>query len=205
MAICQTGCEDITLIGNPVVCEFEPRITRPSRLLFFNICDTLPDPLTDVSAPPLFADGTIVASMPLANFVFNEPTYEDRLIDDCSVALPFLVSREATFQDRVAVDAISVSPFTGAYFNYDFWQDKFEKQTQLGTMILYCNGDVKVARDENGTPLTSVMRLYLDYENPSNGGSRSIEFINGSLTWNGDPLALTNKPEFNTVEAGITV
>lgn len=205
MALCPASCQDITVIGNPVNCVPTIRQTTPSRVLFFNICDTLPDPITDGNIAPLFEDGTIVASSELANVVFNDPTYEEVPLSDCTVPLQVLVSRELTFEDRVAVDASTSSPYFTDFFDYDFWQDKLDKQTKLGYMIMYCNGDVKVARDTNGDLLTARITAFLNYQRPSGGSGKSTEFKQVSILFNGDPLALTNKPEFNVYDAGIEI
>lgn len=205
MALCPASCQDITVIGNPVNCVPTLRLKTPSRVLFFNICDTLPDPITNGNIAPLFEDGTIVASSELANVVFNDPTYEDVVISDCTVPLQILVSRELTFEDRVAIDATETSPYFTAYFNYDFWQDKKDKQTKLGYMIMYCDGDVKVARDEDGTLLTARVTSVVQYQKPSGGSGKSVEFIQVIILFNGDPINLTVKPEFNVYDAGIEI
>jgi hypothetical protein len=207
MGLCPNQCGDTTLVGNPQTsCTTTVRKTTPNRV-FFYLCDTtLPDPIDDTNIVPLFDNGEIVASMPLANVTFADPTYEEVIKDDCSVPDRFIVSREMTFEDRYAVASSAGSPAVVTdYLDYDFWQDKLDNQTRLNYMIGYCNGDVKVARDTDGSLLTASITAVLNYQRPANAGGKSTEFKQVSILFQGDPLDLRNKPEFNLVDAGINL
>lgn len=206
MGLCPSSCGDITLIGNPTAdCITSIRQTTPSRIAFFPCNTTLPSPITDSAIKALFDDGTIVASSPLANITWGDPTYEEVPIDDCSVPQQILVSREVTFEDRVAVTDNSGSPASyNDYKDYDFWQDKKDNQTKLNYIIIYCNGDAKIGYDEDGvTLLTARITAVLNYQRPANAGGKSVEFKQVSILFQGDPINLANKPQFNTEEAGI--
>lgn len=202
---CPSQCGDIDLVGNPQSgCETSLRRDTPSRILFFACTTTLPDPITDVNIAPLFADGSIVASSPIANGEWGEPTYEDIQVDDCSVPQKVLTNRVWTFQDRTAVSETSGSPaVTDEFHDYDFWVDKLNNQAKLNFMVAYCSGDVKVARAADGSLLTASITSYLNYDTPATAGAPKIEYKQVEVTFNGDPLAMTNKPEFNYIDAGI--
>lgn len=108
-----------------------------------------------------------------------------------------------TFNDKTSVTTSAASPSDiNIYADYDFWQDKNDNQTRLNYGIVYCNGDVKIARDTDGTLLNASVSAILNYQKATNGG-KSTEFKQVSIVFQGDPLALTNKPEFNLVDAGI--
>lgn len=207
MATCPSSCGDIDLIGNPQTdCEVSLRQTTPSRFAFFGCTTTLPDPITDVAIKALFDDGTIVASSELANVEFADPTTEDITISDCKPPLRQIVSREVTFEDRTAISRTAGSPATtDPFFDYDFWQDKLDNQGKLNYMVIYCNGDVKIARDKDGNLLSATMQGWLNYQRPGTAGNKSTEFKRLSILFDGDPLAMYNKPEFNYIEAGITL
>lgn len=206
MGLCPSTCGDTTLIGNPQGnCDTSFRQTTPSRLIFWECNVTLPDPITDENIAPLFANGTIVWSQPLADIVFADPTYETLTLDDCRPPLQYVATREMTFNDKTSVTTAASSPAEiNIYADYDFWQDKLDNQARLNYGIVYCNGDVKLARASDGTLLTAAVTAVLNYQKPTNGGS-STEFKQISVTFQGDPLALTNKPEFNLVDAGINL
>lgn len=204
MGVCPSICGTIDLIGNPQSgCETSIRRKTISRFAFFSCTTDLPEPITNNNIKPLFDDGSIVASSPLANITLSDPQYEDVVVDDCTTPQRVIVSREITFQDRYSVVDNSGSPTTyDNYHDYDFWADKLQHQQKLNYMVIYCDGDVKVARDEDGNLLTASITAYLNQDGGTNGGKK-VEFKQVSINFNGDPLALTNKPEFNLELAGI--
>lgn len=207
MGICADNCIDDTLIAYPQAsCAADIRLTTPSRIFFFMCSTTLPNPITNQNIAALFDSGEIVASMPLGNIEWGDVQYEDVILDDCQTPRRIPSSREATFEDRYGV-ADTNSPSTGLYLDYDFWINKVEKQQNLNYMVAYCNGDVKVARKQGSATqlLTASITVQLGYQRPQNAGNASIEFKQIAMNFAGDPLDLRNKPEFNYIEAGITL
>lgn len=204
MALCPSQCGDTTLIGNPQGnCDTSIRQTTISRFIFFECNTVLPDPITDENIAPLFADGNIVWSQPLADIVVGDPTYETLVISDCIPPFQYVSTRAITFNDKTSVTTSANSPSEiNVYADYDFWQDKLDNQSRLNYGVVYCNGDVKIARDTDGSLLTASITAVLNYQKPT-GGGKNTEFKQVSITFQGDPLALTNKPEFNLVDAGI--
>lgn len=205
MGLCPSQCGDITLIGNPQSnCDTSLRQTTPSRFVFFACNSSVPDTINTSNVAALFTSGTFVASSPLANLTWNDPEYEEVAVDDCSVPYRYVTRRGATFEDRVAVSEDADSPaIENSYFDYDFWQDKQENQAKLYYGILYCNGDLKLAKDSAGNYLTASMTVFINYQRPGTQGGVFTEFKRGEILFNGDPLALTNKPVANIVEAGV--
>lgn len=205
MALCPAGCTTSLLPNPPEACTPTKRLTTPSRLIFFPCSVDLPDPITNENIAPFFEDGSIVASMPLSEMVFNAPNFEEIRMADCYPSERYVATRELTFQDKYAVTGDAGSPpAETAYFDYYFWNDKQQNKQRLRYMIAYCNGDVKVARDENGNYLTADLVVYLDYIRSASGG-QSVEFKSGSVIFQGDPVALSNVPEFNLIDAGIDI
>lgn len=202
---CPSTCGDITLISNPTSdCETSVRQTTPSRLFFWPCNANIPTTINTSNIAALFSDGTFVATSRLANVAWNDPTYEDVIVDDCNPAQQILVSREVTFEDRTAVTSDAASPaIEDEYHDYDFWQDKLDNQTKLYYGVIYCNGDVKLAKDTSGNYLTARLTAYLNYQRPGTGGGLMTEFKRVSVLFNGDPLALTNKPVANLDDAGV--
>ena len=205
MGICAINCGDNTIIANPqATCSSDLRKTTPSRMFFFLCNVTLPNPITNINIKALFDSGDIVASMPLSNIVWNDPTYEDVQKDDCTPPDRIVVSREMTFEDKYGV-IDTASPSSGEYLDYDFWQDKIDKTQRLYYMIGYCGGDVKIGYNTDGTLMNASLTLSLNYQKPQTAGNASIEFKKGSFVFAGDPLNLKNKPAFNYIDAGIVL
>lgn len=148
----------------------------------------------------LFEAGDVVSSMQLANVVFEDPTYEELQLNDCSPAESLLQTRAMTFEDRNAVDVSNISPFTtNKFFDYDFWQDKLDNQKNIRFMLAFCSGDVRLI-DFIGT-----IRGFVDYLKAQTAGGKSTEVKKFRILFNGDPLAMTNKPIFNYIDAGIVL
>lgn len=202
---CPSSCGDLTLITNPQAnCETAIRQTTPSRFVFWACSANIPDTINTSNVAALFTNGTFVATSRLANVTWNDPTYEDIQVDDCNPPQQYITSREVTFEDRTAVTDDSDSPaIEDAYHDYDFWQDKLDNQTKLYYGTLYCNGDLKLAKDTAGNYLTARITAYLNYQRPGTGGGLFTEFKRVSILFNGDPLALTNKPVANIETAGV--
>lgn len=204
MGVCPSNCGDITLVRNPQEnCVTSIRQTTPNRAMFFTCNTELPNPITPEAIKALFDSGAIVASMPLAEVAFGDPVYEEIRVSDCSTPYKYVASRPMTFRDVNSVTYGASSPSDiNEYFDYDFWDDKLTNQARLNYMIGYCNGDVKIARDTDGSLLTASITAILNYQKPTNGG-KSTEFKQVEINFEGDPISLKNKPEFNLLEAGI--
>jgi len=197
---CFTNCIPENLIGLPVAnCATDLRRTTPSRLFMYNCDVTLPTgPGIGAAMAALFEDGTIVSSMPLSNVVFEDPTYEEILLNDCQPPEQLLQTRAMTFEDRYAIDVTGQSPFVeNRFFDYEFWVDKLANQQNIRFMLAYCNGDVREI-DFVGT-----LRGFVNYIKPQQAGAPSTETKQFRLLFNGDPLAMTNPPVFNYIDAGI--
>lgn len=205
MANCPSACGDINLIGNPSTdCTTAQRYTSPDRLFFFGCDVDLPDPITNAGMKTLYDSGLIVASSSLANIAFGQPTTEEVVISDCNPPLKIITGRQLTAEDRIKVAITDGSPAISAgYRDYQFWQDKMDQQIKLRVMIGFCNGDVKICRDQDGNYLTVSVLVYLDHQRPSQSGGKFVEFKNITIDFNGDPLALYNVPEWNWITAGI--
>lgn len=207
MANCPSACGPIDLISNPTAdCQTAQRYTNPDRLFFFGCDVDLPDPITNIGMKNLVDSGLVVFTSPLANINFGEPTIEEIQISDCNPNLKIITGRQLTAEDRIKISLDDGSPaLTAAYKDYEFWQDKQNQQFSLRAGISYCNGDAKIAKDQDGNYLTLSVLVYLNYQRPSQSGGRFVEFKNITIDFNGDPLALTNVPEWNWITAGITL
>lgn len=203
MGACPSDCGVLTILDTPDQCQLQPRLNTLAKMGFYPCNVSLPDPLDAVAIETLIADGTIVFSQELANFTVSDPTYQDIQVSGCRPAFRIVSSREVTFEDRVAITLTTTSPVaTINYYDYDFWSDKNVKTLSLNALFMYCNGDVVIALDENGSPLSFDLKAILNFEAASTPGGRAIEFKAISAIFNGDPLALTNKPAFNVAPDG---
>lgn len=198
---CPSACGDPDIIANPQAnCATSIRRKTLSRILFYPCNTVLPDPLPG-NIKPLFDDGTIVASMTLANIVVEDPQTEDIVVDDCTAPRQFITTRAITFEDRNAITDTG-SP-ANDYFDYSFWQNKNNIQQQLSYMFAYCDGDVVIPVDENGNNLTAALLVFLSWQKSSNPGGKSIEFKKGRIVFQGDPFNMSITPAFNLVTEGI--
>lgn len=202
---CPTNCTT-DIIGNPPeVCKPVIRNRTLSRLVMFPCNIVLPDPITNENIEPYFTDGSIVISSELAEIIPAAPTYEEIRVADCRPPERIVATREITFRDLIAVTGNAGSPPTEtSYYDYAFWQDKIDSQGRLRYGWAYCNGDVVLAKNEDGTFMTADISAFLDYIRPAGGGA-STEFKNITVRFQGDPLNLSNTPSFNLVEAGIII
>lgn len=206
MGLCPSSCAGNTLIGLPTAnCVPSLRRDTPNRLFFFPCDLDLPDPIQG-NIKPLFDDGTIVYSSPLANIVLNDPNFDDVIYDECSPADKVVSTREMTFEDRFAISKTSGSPATtNDYFDLDVWQDKINNRFRMRYMIGFCSGNVIIPTDENGDYLTAILTLYRSYQKPQTQGGKWIEFKRGSIVFQGDPFNLTVKPAFNLADENIDI
>lgn len=197
-------CGGVTLVGNPLdLCDLKPRLTTPAYFVFWDCSTQLPDPITPENLEPLFSGGSLVMSSPLGNWEFADPVTQDYVLDSSRPPLQMISGRTITFQDSYAVTE-ALSPYgSDEYHNYDFWHDKYEKQSRLNYGIVYRNGDFKIARDPQGRLLFATIMAYLNYEFPGDNRGDAREYVNVTIDFMGDPLALTNKPVINLIDAGI--
>jgi len=196
---CPTACIPTDLVANPTAsCDVDFRRITPA-LLFFYLCSTpLPDPVTNANMKALYDSGDLVPSVKLQNMVFAEPNLEQLQANDCYAPTPVVGTRTLTFQDRMGIVDNTASPSTyNNYADYDFWVDKLQKAPYLYTMVGYCNGDVRIQRQR------VTVFAFVDYEKPQNAGGPSLEVKKVTITFVGDPLDMTIKPEWNYIDAGI--
>lgn len=201
MAQCPASCGTINLPENPEQCVLQVRYKIPSQIGFYACNTSLPDPLAAEAIEDLIASNSIVFTQPLANFTLNDPTFTDIVITDCAPADRIVTSREFTFQDRVALQLTQGSPgVLNEYADYDFWAAIEGQSLSLNYLIKYCDGDVVIAKDINGNPLSANLKVWLNHDTPAAG--KKIEFKSGSIIFNGDPLAMFNRPSFNVAADG---
>lgn len=196
--ICAAQCANPELVPNPTAgCEDLQRFKTISRI-HFALCSTeLPDPMTCVAIKALYTANVITRSSILGNIVVGDVVYEDLLIDECSPPFRRIVSRELTFEDRIAIEYSGGSPDSyDNYWDYYFWLDKLNNRSQLRYFIEYCDGDVVIPRDANGNLLTANLTAEISYQKPTTQGAGWVEFKKGSLIFNGDYLRF-QVPDFN--------
>lgn len=197
---CFTNCTPQQLVGLPVDnCATALRRTTPSRLGFYNCDITLPTgPGIGAAMKALYDAGDLVFSMPLVNIQFEEPNYEEILLNDCQPPEQVLQTRAMTFEDRYGIDISGISPFVqNPFFDYTFWLDKLQNQKNIRFMLAYCNGDVREI------DFVGSLRGFVNYIKPQSAGAPSTESKFFRLLTNGDILDMRNPPVFNLVEAGI--
>lgn len=205
MAICPSNCTT-DIVGNPPeVCKPVIRQRSLSRLIMFPCNIELPDPITNENIKPFFDDGSIVFSSELAEIIPGAPTFEEIRVSDCRPPERRVATREITFRDLVAVTGNAGSPATEtSFFDFYFWKDKVDSQNRLRYGWAYCNGDVVLAKNEDGSFMTADLTVFLDYIRPAAGGTNT-EFKSGSIRFQGDPLNLNNEPSFNLIDAEIVI
>ncbi len=202
VAPCPTNCANEDLLGLPTSnCDTGFRRTTPSRLFMYNCNEEIPtgtQAVVGAAVAAMFTAGTVVSSMPLANVVFEEPTYQELNLDDCTANQQLLETRALTFEDRYAIDISNISPFVANnFFDYDFWVDKIANQQNIRFMLAYCNGDVRLI-DFAGT-----IRGFVDYLKAQTAGGPSTEVKKFRILFNGDPLQMNSKVIFNYINSGI--
>lgn len=208
MQNCAAACGEIPLITLPTdECVKKQRNKNISRIVW-KPCDVdIPIPETNIGYKALFDGGLLAFSSMLANVTWADPTTEDITIADCLPPTPLVTGRELTAQDRIKVESSIFSPAVDAkYRDYDFYQNKIDEMYNMNIGFEFCDGDVVWARDRDGNFLTASILVFLNYER-STGGSGTLftEFKSLRVLFNGDPLALFNKPTWNRIEAGIVL
>ncbi len=153
----------------------------------------------------MFQAGTLVASVELANMIFEAPNFEQLQISDCRPPNEVVSVRTLTFEDRTGIIDNTASPTYNLYADYDFWFNKISNYQQLNYMIGFCNGDVKIPVTATGLPMYATLSGYLDYIKAQTAGGPSTETKKLKLVFQGDPLALNIKPSFNWINAGINI
>lgn len=197
MGYCPDTCT-IELIVNPANCVPKVRLNTPARLIFYSCATLIPDSPSAIQ--DMIESGEIVFSSKLANFTLNDPTYQEIQINDCSPNQRLIASRELTFQDREALIGSGGSPATPIpYFDYDFWKNKIQNSPSLNVGIMYCNGEVRLALDDAGNPLSVDLTGFINYDTATTPGAPRPEFKQFSAIFNGDPLGF-NKPLFTVNE-----
>jgi len=204
VAPCPTNCANPDLLALPAAnCFTDFRRTTPSRLFMFNCDIAIPTgspSAVGAAVAALFEAGQVVSTMPLANLVFEDPTYEELQLDDCSPATSLLATRAMTFEDRYAIDISNQSPFVlNSYYDYDLWANKIANQKNIRYMLAYCNGDVKEIS------FVASIRGFIDYLKAQTAGGKSTETKKIRLLFNGDPIGFDVKPTFNYIDAGIVL
>jgi hypothetical protein len=202
VAPCPTNCTPDDLLGLLTPnCNTGFRRTTPSRIFLRNCDIDLPtgsQSAIDAAMLALFNAGSIVSTMELANVVFEDPTYEELQLNDCSPAQQLIATRALTFEDRNAIDISGVSPYVAnLYYDYDLWANWLSNQNRIRFMLAYCNGDVK------SIEFVGTMRAFIDYIKPQTAGGKSTETKKVRLLFNGDPIGFDVKPFFNYITAGI--
>lgn len=199
MGFCPEDCADVTVNTIPSQCEPKERRRNLARIGFFPCTVSLPEPLTEMALQALVTAGKLAFTSPLANFDPQAPEYSDLDMGDCFPIQKRIAGRTIGFQDRFAIDKeATLSPVADPvpFFNYDFWQDKLDKQLLLRTLFVYCDGSVEIQKKRNGEYLEMSLTAYKMQENIGAGTSKYfIEYIVGELQYIQDPQALYIKPE----------
>lgn len=202
---CNDACALPELVGNPSggCAPLTFRRRTISRILFFPCSTDFPSNFNCAAVKALFDSGEVVASSMLANVVLDDPQTETKIITECLPPVEEVISRVLNFEDRIAVNTDENSPpVSSPYHDYKFWKDKIANGFRTRYAIAYCNGDVKVARDVDGSYMTAQLRAFLSYEKPGTSGPAWIEFKKGTLTFPGDPMTF-DAPDFNLNDCGI--
>lgn len=204
---CNDACADPALVGNPGggCAPNTFRKTTTSRILYFACSTDFPNDFNCAAVKALFDAGEIVATSELANVVWDDPQTEQQVISECRPPVTVVVSRTLNFEDRIAVNTDTASPpVSDPYHDYKFWQDKIDNKSRIRAAIAYCNGDVKIAKDVDGSYMTFDMLPFISYQKPGTTGPAWIEFKKVAMVFAGDPLAFT-PPDFNLDECGISI
>lgn len=188
--VCPTACASgfsLTQI-KPAGCDLVERKDCVRSIGFYKCDTTLPNPLTAVNIVPLMTGATpeLVFSNPLSEVVFADPVTATRQIADCMPQNEFIVSRELTFRDKIAVDfdpANAPTPFA----DYDFWKNKSQYSSRLNYVIAFCSGRLVVPR-EPGTNIGmgAAFSAFINYEKAD---QICYEFKQGRINFLGDPIA----------------
>lgn len=207
MANCPANCQTTLLQYPPSACFDDLRFKTLERMGFYLCTTTLPDPITPETIEPLIEAGDIVFTKTWGNIVWDAPITEDIPFGDCYPARQKIMGRVLNADDKIAISNTSGSPaITDNYFDYDWIQDKIDKQALLNPMFVYCDGDVVIPRERNGVPVKMTILSYIDWIKSGTQGGSSTEFKRWSIRFSNDPFAFyTAKPEFNLNDLSIIV
>lgn len=201
MAFCPADCSNDSLTPNvPGGCDLAVRKRGIERFGIFLCTTDLPSPFNCAALQALVNAGSLVFTSPLVNIDVQDPVKEELQIADCMPPLQVTTQRIINFQDRIKIENANVSPWTSGnqnFYDHEFWADKQSKNFRLRYLIIYCDGTVEIPRDEvTGAPMEASLDIFLSFERQGTGATSYIlEIKNGSLTFKGDPLALSNTPE----------
>lgn len=206
MANCPSNCQTTLLQYPPSACFDDLRFKTLERIGFLLCTATLPSPVTAENLQPLLDDGDLVFTKPLGNLVWDAPITEDIPFSDCAPARQKIMGRVLNADDKIAVSLTSGSPaVTDLYYDYDWIQDKIDKQALLNPLFVYCDGDVVVSAP-GGIPVKMTILAYIDWIKSGTQGGSSTEFKRWTFRFSNDPFAFdTAKPLFNLYELGINI
>jgi len=202
MSVCACTPEELLTIPTGL-CLSQFRRETPSRLFFTN-CDTEIPTGTDeevgAAMKVLFESGAVMWTPELANFAFDEPTYDEIQLSDCNAPQQLIATRSFTVEDRTKMDLTTVSPWTdNPYFDYDFYEYVLTNQVNLRMQLAYCSGDVKVIEN------SFTARAFIDYIRSTQAGGQSTETKKLRFAFQGDFLGFDVKPTYNWISAGISL
>ena len=197
MGLCPDACADYTL--TPILnaaCKLEERKRFIKRFGFYKCNITIPDPydcdgLKAIMAPTAPATPGLVFSNELQGVTIAEPTKVARELSDYRPEYEQTVSRQITFNDRIAVD-LDASGASSPYYDYDWWKNIYNLRNQLNILFLMDDDTLVIPRKPGileGLPVQ--LDIFINQEKVQNGFI--AEFKQGTLTFQGDPL-LFNKP-----------
>lgn len=200
MSLCPNQCANFDLIEiKDNACEQNYR-EATIRAIGFYKCDTiLPNPLTKEAIKELImptspsAKMGLVFSNELVNVQVGEPQTEEVKLSDSRPAKEEVVSREITFQDKIAVNLEKGGK--DVFADYEFWKDKKEHSTRLHYVFALSDGRVIIPRQKNSNAgMPATLNVSLNFEQKSQGGA--IEVKQGKIKFLGDPFDFV-QPDIN--------
>lgn len=202
-SICPANCQDTELLPQSTQCDLQPRLRGIERFGIFTCDSGLPDPLTCVGLEALVTDSKLSFTNPLAQIDAQDSNFAEIVLSDCLPSIEKVTNRIIAFRDAIKVDIpadSTTSPATAANPNYNWkwWADKRDIQLSVRYMIIYCNGDVVIPRDEDGNYLTASMRIDVKYENVGTAQApMMMEYLAIQLNFRGNPIDVAYPPEEN--------
>lgn len=200
MSICPNQCADFSMIEiKDNACEQNYREATIRSIGFYK-CDTvLPNPLTAEAIKELIkptspsAKVGLVFSNELVNVQVGEPQTEEVKLSDSRPAKEEVVSREITFQDKIAVNIERGGK--DVFADYEFWKDKKEHSTRLNYVFALSDGRIIIPRQKNSNAgMPATLNVSLNFEQKSQGGA--IEVKQGKIKFLGDPFDFV-QPDIN--------
>lgn len=200
--LCPAGCDPLELLSNPATCELTNRFDSPARLAFWSCDVELPTPIQE-NIKPLFEDGSIILTSELTSVTWADPTTEDIVISDCRPPKRRIVSRELTFQDRIALSNMIGSPAVeNQWWDHETWNDWVSNGSRLRSALVMCSGDVIIFRNPDGSLATFDLMGFVNWLEPGTGNAARMEIKSFSMLFNTDPLGFF-VPDFNLEDEGI--